>query len=183
VSVKVTQAACIRAELEEMHQRVSQRAFEISQMNHSSNNPEENWFNAQRELIWEPPVEIRESEGRFEVIAAVPGVPPEKLDIRVTPEALLIKGTPNDESNGSGIIRHSEFSRGELFRPIHFREPIDFANATGECRDGLLRLTLPVMHQVAVEIVDEQSEVVPEEKPAPKKAKARKPAPARQKRS
>jgi len=183
VSVKVTQAACIRAELEEMHHQVSQRAYEISRTNASPlNTPEENWFHARRELIWEPPMEIRQFEGRFEIVAAVAGVEPKDLEIQVTPEALLIKGGAHKECSGEGVVRHCDFSRGQLFRPIHFPEPIDIENASAEYHDGLLRLTVPVMMSGQADVV-EPMEVVEEVTPAAPKAKARKPAAPRPKRS
>lgn len=177
MSIKVTQATCIRAELEQMHEQVSERAFELSRMNRSPwNTPEENWFNAQRELIWEPPVEIRQLDGRFEIVAAVAGVEAKDLDIQVAPEALLIKGGSHKECGDGGVVRHCDFSRGQLFRPIHFPEPVDFAKATAECRDGLLRLSVPVLNHMVAEAVEEM-------KPAARKAKPRKPATTRPKRA
>lgn len=183
VSVKVTQAACIRAELEEMHQQVSQRAFEISRMNQWPTSPDENWYNAQRELIWEPPVEVRQVENRYEIVAAVAGVPARDIEVQITPEALLIKGSAHKECHGEGVVRHCDFSRGQLFRPIHFPEAIDIENATADYRDGLLRLTVPVASSVVADVV-EPVEVVEEIKPAAAaKAKARKAAAPRSKRS
>jgi len=178
LSVKVRKTASISAELDEMHHQVSQRAYELSRMNHSPRNtPEENWFNARRELIWEPPVEIRQMDDRFEVIAAVAGARPEHLDVQVAPGALLIKGRGHDECTSEGVVRHCEFSRGQLFRPIHLPEPADVENAVAEYRDGLLRVSVPVINRMVTQAAE-----IEEPKPA-RKTKPRKTAEPRQKRT
>jgi len=182
LSVKVTQTACIREELDAMHAQVSQRAYELSRMNRSPRNtPEENWFNAQRELIWEPPVEVRQIDDRFEIIAAVAGVEPKDLDLQVAPEALLITGRGHEDCGADGVVHHCDFSRGRLFRPIRFPEAMAIENTVAEYRNGLLRITVPVMSPATNPMVTESVEVaaaavtepVEEAKPAARKAKAR----------
>jgi HSP20 family molecular chaperone IbpA len=133
-------------QLEAMHQQISQRAYELFRMNGSPwNNPVEDWLNAERELLWQPSVELRRKDGQFEVLAAVAGVDAKDLDVQVTPDDLLIKGNSRHEHRSdTGTVHVCEFSHGQLFRSVHFPEPIDTAGATAECRDGLLRVTAPI---------------------------------------
>ena len=162
--VVVTQASSIHEELEQIRTKITQRAFELSRTGAPWNSPEKNWRDAERELVFEPPVEVRQIEDRFELIAAVAGV--EALNIQVTPEAVLIKGDgPHAACTDDGAVRLCDFSRGQLFRWIHFGERIDHANATAELSNGLLRFTAPLFRQTPIAV---------DEAPAVRKAAARK---------
>lgn len=169
--VVVTQAASIQEELEQLRKQIGQRAFELSRTGAHWNNPEKNWQDAERELVFEPPVEVRQIEDRFELIAAVAGV--ESLNIQVTPEAVLIKGDgPHAACTNDGVVKLCDFSRGQLFRWVHFGERIDSANTTAELKNGLLRFTAPLFRQPAAR---KRAAVVPNTKPAAK-APRRKPS-------
>ncbi len=165
--VVVTQAASIHEELEQIRNQIGQRAFELSRTGAHGNNPEKHWQDAERELVFEPSVEVRQMDDRFELLAAVPGV--EALNIQVTPEAVLIKGDgPHVACTDDGVVRLCDFSRGQVFRWIHFGERIDQANVTAELTNGLLRFTAPLFRETPIEV---------DEAPAVRKAAARKPAP------
>jgi len=175
--VEVTQAASIQEELDQLRNQIGQRAFELSRTGAHWNNPEKNWQDAERELVFEPPVEVRQIEDRFELIAAVAGV--EALNIQVTPEAVLIKGDgPHAACTNDGVVKLCDFSRGQLFRWIHFGARIDSANATAELKNGLLRFTAPLFRQTPIEVDEapvvrqtaarKRAAVVPSTKPTAK---------------
>ncbi len=141
----LTPAASIDDEVAHAHDRISDRAYELSCTSGAWNSPDENCLNAERELLWQPAVEIRQTDGRFEVRAAVAGIEPKHLAVTGTPIDLLIKGNGAHEHRQQvGTVHVSEFSYGQLFRFIHFPVPIDPAKATADYRNGLLTITAPI---------------------------------------
>ena len=143
--VTLTRTASIDDEVAHAHHRISDRAYELSCTSGAWNSPDQNWLNAERELLWQPAVDVCQKDGRFEVRAAVAGVEPRDLAVTVTPVDLLIKGNgAHERRQETGTVHVCEFSHGQLFRSIHFPVPIDPAKATADCRNGLLTITVPM---------------------------------------
>lgn len=148
-NVALTRAATIVDELEQVHHLVSERAHELFRTSGGSNSAEENWLTAERELLWQPAVEVCQQDGRFEVRAAIAGVDPKDVAITVTSEDLLITGNGGHEHRAEqGIVHLCEFNRGRLFRSIHFPQPIDSKKTIVELRNGLLVVTAPIAPSV-----------------------------------
>ena len=115
-NVALTRALSIVGELEGIHHRV--------RTSDGWSNPEDNWLNAERELFWQPAVELCRKDGQFEVRAAVAGIEPKDLAVTITSGGLLIKGNgPHEHRAEKGTVHLCEFSRGELFRSVNFPEP------------------------------------------------------------
>jgi HSP20 family molecular chaperone IbpA len=149
-NVTLTRAPSLLDELERIHHRIRERAYDLFRTSDGWSNPEDNWLNAERELFWQPAVEVCQKGGRFEVRAAVAGVDPKDLAVTVTSEDLLIKGNGAHEHRADqGTVHLCEFSRGGLFRSVHFPEPIVPENVTAECRNGLLTITAPIYQSEA----------------------------------
>jgi HSP20 family protein len=143
--VALTRTTTIADELAQVHHRISERAYDLFRTSGSSNSPDQNWLTAERELLWQPAVEVCQKDGRFEVRAAVGGVNPKDLAVTVTSEDLLIMGNGAHEHGAKrGTVLMCEFSRGHLFRSIHFPEAIDPAKVIADCQNGLLTVTAPV---------------------------------------
>jgi HSP20 family protein len=150
-NVALTRAASIVDELEQVRHRISVRAYELFRASGAWDSPDDDWLQAERELLWQPAVEVSQKDGRFEVRAAVAGVDPKDLDLTVTSEHLLIKGSGAHKHRAEiGAVYYCEFSGGQLFRAIQFPESIDAANVTAECRNGLLKVTAPLAQSEAV---------------------------------
>jgi HSP20 family protein len=132
-------------ELDRIRQRISERAYERYRTSDGCSSPDEDWLKAERELLWQPAVEVRQKDGRFEVRAAVAGVDPEDLSVTVSPEHLVIKGNgAHIHEATDGAVHCCEFSGGQLFRMVSFPEPIVAEKVTAECRNGLLTVTAPI---------------------------------------
>jgi HSP20 family protein len=137
-------------EMEQMHDQIRRRAYDLFRTNGSpSPNPIEDWLNAERETVWQPADEVRQRDGRFEVLAAVAGVDPKDLGVRVTPDDLVIKGNGvHEHTSDTETVHLREFSRGRLFRSVHFPLRIDPATVTADYRNGMLRITAPIADTV-----------------------------------
>jgi HSP20 family protein len=149
INVTLTRAPSLLDELEHIHHRIRERAYEMFRSSGRSN-PDDNWLNAERELFWQPAVEVCQHDGRFEVRAAVAGVDPKDLAVTVTAQDLIIKGNGAHEHRADqGTVHFCEFSRGGLLRSVRFPEPIVPEKVTAECRNGLLTITAPIYRSEA----------------------------------
>ena len=146
--IAVRKTDTILDEIDQLHQAISQRAHEFFR-NGSWSDALDNWLKAENELITKPAVELTQKDGRFEVLAAVPGVDMKDLVVEVTPEELLIKGqTRHDTISDKGKVHMSEIRTGQVFRSLRFPEAIDTSTAKAEYKDGMLRMTMAVAKNV-----------------------------------
>jgi HSP20 family molecular chaperone IbpA len=93
-----------------------------------------------RELV--PPVDIYENEQELLVVADVPGVSPEGLELRIEPPELRIKGTTVfDEST-------------VYYRAFRIDERIASERVSAELKDGVLKVHLPKAEKARPRKVD-----------------------------
>jgi HSP20 family molecular chaperone IbpA len=143
--VALIRSSSIGEELEQVQHRISERAYQLFRTGGGWSSAQENWLKAERELLWQPAVEVCQKDGRFVVRAAVAGVDAKELSVTVTPEDLLIKGNGAHEHHAeTGTVHSCEFSGGQLFRWVRLPEPVVPENVTAECRNGLLTVTAPI---------------------------------------
>jgi len=155
--IEIRRMDSIRSEFERLHQAISQRAYELFRHRDSwSGGPLVDWLSAEHEIVWQPPVELRQKNGQLELLAAVAGVEAKDLDVQITPEDVLIKADVDHRHTAeAGTVHVCEFSKGKVFRSIRLPERIDPETVKAEYRNGLLRLTAsiaaPVAKKVAVQ--------------------------------
>lgn len=135
-------------ELDAMQRRIANRAVEIFRDRGAAfGRAVEDWLKAEKETIWRPALEVHRTKDAFVVEAAMAGVAPSQLDVRVTPNELLLASElhhTHHEREGEAIV--CEFANGPLFRSYRFPEPVDPASVTAEYQNGLLRVTAPLAH-------------------------------------
>jgi HSP20 family protein len=142
--ISVKRADTIFDEIDRLQKAIRQRAYDLFR-NGSPSDPLDNWLKAENELITKPPVSLIQKDGRFEVLAAVPGVDMKDLVVEITPEELLIKGqTSHETTPDKSKIHMSEIRTGQVFRALRFPEAIDTSTAKAEYKDGMLRLTMAI---------------------------------------
>lgn len=83
----------------------------------------------------------------FKVVAEVPGIPKEKLDIRVRGNVVEIRGESSEETEE----KHGEYLQHErrysgYYRSLELPEPVVAADAKAKVENGLLELELPKLH-------------------------------------
>src|SRR5262245_12527915 len=79
----------ISAEIEAVQSQIRQRAFELSQSRPSDAYALYDWMTAQSEIVSVPPMELLETDGRFELKFAVAGIDPYNVSVMVTPGQIL----------------------------------------------------------------------------------------------
>jgi HSP20 family molecular chaperone IbpA len=92
--------------------------------------------------VWEPPVDVYETDDSWTVLVALPGVPPERIHYRLDGQFLDIlaeRRTPS--ACTQGVIRRKEVPHGRFARRLQFRtSPAEITSAS--VQDGCLVLTL-----------------------------------------
>lgn len=152
--IAVRKADTIFKELEQLHNVINRRAYDLFRKRGDLwGGPLGDWFNAERQLVWKPAIELRQKDRQFEVLAATPGVEAKDLDVQITPDDVLIKADiGHKHTPEEGAVQLCEFNGGQLFRSIHFPEQIDPNSATAEYRNGMLRLTASIAKPAAQKV-------------------------------
>jgi HSP20 family molecular chaperone IbpA len=71
--------------------------------------------------VWEPPVDIQETDDGWVVFLALPGVAPEDIEVRLEAEALTVKALrPVRLAGRNAVIRRLEIPHGRFIRQITF---------------------------------------------------------------
>ena len=91
-----------------------------------------------------PPVDVFENENAITLLADLPGVPRDQLNLRVDGDTLVIEAT----ATSTGTPPEMELAYGELQCPAYRRQftlsrELDAARIEAQLRDGVLRLTIP----------------------------------------
>ena len=87
-----------------------------------------------------PPVDIYETDNGLTVIADLPGVRKEDIDIKVDNGVLTMHGKPDYEA-GDSIVR--EFNLTDFYRQFQLSEEVDQEKITAEMNNGVLTIKLP----------------------------------------
>ena len=93
--------------------------------------------------VFLPPADIYETKDSIVVLAEMPGVPPEGVDISLERRVLTIRGhsVANDHSGYQRV--YNEYADGDYERVFTLSENIDRDRIEATLRDGVLQLVLP----------------------------------------
>lgn len=94
-----------------------------------------------RERFVAPPVDIYETENGLTVLADLPGVSKENLDIQVKDDLLTIQARTTQNTPGEPVRR--EFELVNFFRQFRLAETVDVNRIQAELKHGVLTLNLP----------------------------------------
>jgi HSP20 family protein len=93
--------------------------------------------------VYRPSVDIVELENELTIVADVPGVKSENIDIDFEDGVLTIQGKvePRYGENRTFLLR--EYGIGDFYRTFRVSEKVNAAGIHAECADGVLRVHLP----------------------------------------
>ena len=93
--------------------------------------------------VFAPATDIFENEHSITVLADMPGVKAQDLNIDLRENLLTLTGrvTPPEGQNEADVLR--EYHTGPFFRQFTVSEAIDQAKIDAKLADGVLRLELP----------------------------------------
>lgn len=90
-----------------------------------------------------PRVDICETANELTLIADLPGVRPEDVDLRYENGELLLHGKVRSRHEGSYLMQ--EYDVGDFYRVFTISETIDSSRIEAECKHGVLTVHLPKM--------------------------------------
>ena len=143
MKIPVHSVDTVASEVDAMQKRIASRAKQLHE-GRAGGLPLDDWLAAEREMIWRPALDVRQSDGSYVVEAAAAGLEPRQIDVRVTPYDILISADVHHHHAETADALLCEFSTGPLFRSYHFDRPIDPTRARADYKNGLLRITAPI---------------------------------------
>jgi HSP20 family protein len=154
-NVATSQKDSIVDQLEQLHQRIARRAYDLFRTRDGWGDAFGDWFAAERELISTPAVELREQDGAVIVAAALPGVEAKDITVDVTPTDVVIKAaTEHKHTEDKGHVHRCEFTAGQFFRSLPFPKPVDATKAKADYLNGMLNITVPIAPEAKAQRVD-----------------------------
>lgn len=90
-----------------------------------------------------PPVDVFENEHSITVLADLPGVPREQLQVRVDGEHLVLEATASTSGPQDLELVYGEAQCPGYRRQFTLSRELDASRIEAQLRDGVLRLTIP----------------------------------------
>ncbi len=97
--------------------------------------------------LFSPNVDILENADELTLIADVPGVAPDSIDIQYERGELAIRGRVTSSGNHPNVLLH-EYGVGDFYRVFQLGEGIDNSKIGAEIANGVLTVHLPKMERV-----------------------------------
>ncbi len=110
--------------------------------------PEDNSTSAA--AAWMPAVDVYEYDDRFVIVADVPGVDPNVIDVTMENGVLALSGerkAEERENNGAGGARRNERVFGNFYRRFSLPDTADADRVEARSAHGVLEITLPKKEQ------------------------------------
>lgn len=144
VPVKQTGQTNIFDRLEEVHNSIARRAFEIFDRNGRWPGRElDDWLRAESELLHPMHLDLTESDNNLTVRAEVPGFSAKELEINVEPRRLTITGkreTKEETTKGKTVF--CELCANEIWRVVDLPAEVDISNVSANLKDGILNIKM-----------------------------------------
>ena len=92
-----------------------------------------------------PRADIFETDTAFVILADMPGVDPDGVELVADKDTLVVRGRVNSSSTNvqTRQVEHREFELADYYRTFTLTEDLDSDGITGTLRDGVLRVEVP----------------------------------------
>jgi HSP20 family protein len=95
---------------------------------------------------WSPAIDVYETHDSYVVVAEVPGLRREQIDLSLEESRLTIRAQRSERPRATGEIVHYhqvERGHGGFTRTFKFAEKVAIEGVTADLADGVLAVTLP----------------------------------------
>ena len=133
---RIVGSELVRGRSEEINDAVARRAYEIFERRgrvHGHN--EEDWRQAESELLFPLAVTVADGGECLTVAAAVPGFDACDVEVCVEPRRVTIAGRRRPDASG---VEH----RTRMFRAVELPEDVETSDVLAEVEDGVVEVTL-----------------------------------------
>jgi HSP20 family molecular chaperone IbpA len=100
-------------------------------------------------LVFTPDVDIFETDKEITLLADMPGVKPDDLDIDLRENILTLTGESSPQQGPDEESLLSEYETGKYYRQFTLSEIIDQEKIDAQLNEGVLRLILPKVEKAA----------------------------------
>ncbi|MBD3673776.1 MAG: Hsp20/alpha crystallin family protein [Planctomycetaceae bacterium] len=111
------------------------------------NNPEQSLpspgDSSEQRLMFTPPIDIYESEEGLVLVADLPGVTLENLELQVQDNKLTLFGRVNRYVPEGLMGQHEEYGVGDFLRSFILSDEVDHERISAKLNHGVLRVILP----------------------------------------
>lgn len=101
------------------------------------------FFGVERGTSAFPPLDIRHDAENVYVVAELPGIPLEALDVSITGDTLSIKGERKAPEVPEEKFHRRERTSGHFNRLVSLPDRVESEKIQAVLKDGILRVTLP----------------------------------------
>ncbi len=99
---------------------------------------------------WSPRVDVREEDGRYVILADVPGVDPKDIEISMDKGVLTVSGERKSESQTENAkVTRVERSYGSFKRSFTLPDSVDAEAVSAAGKHGVLEISIPKKPQAA----------------------------------
>lgn len=140
--------------LDDVHGRIARRAYELFEAQGALGGRElEDWLTAERELFWQPSVDVTEKDGMLTIEMALPGMKPDDVDVQLTEHQVLVCGERSGASADGEKEPREEAPHAQLCHCIEVSATLQPAAARARLHDGVLKIEVPLAKEQAPTVV------------------------------
>ena len=103
---------------------------------------------------WTPPVDLYETSGAFVLIAEVPGLSRDQIEIQAEESRVVLRGERDTGQIPCEQYHRVERGHGRFSRAFTLPESISVDRVSADLRDGLLTVTMPKSGNHAAHRID-----------------------------
>lgn len=105
---------------------------------------------------WAPALDVSQDNDNLYVVAELPGMKKEEIDISLHEESLTIRGERQQEESSKESGFRSERFFGKFSRSVTLPTRVDAGKVAAAYKDGLLTITLPKAEEVKPKQIEVQ---------------------------
>jgi HSP20 family molecular chaperone IbpA len=94
-------------------------------------------------MLFKPPIDIYESEDGLVLLADLPGVALDTLELQVQNNKLTLFGRVKKPVGEDAELRHCEYHEGDFLRSFILSEEVDYDRIKATLSNGVLKVVLP----------------------------------------
>ena len=112
--------------------------------------------------LWEPQVDLYESENALIIFMEVAGIDPEKIKVIVELKTLIIRGERKCPVSGISCVHQLEIEYGHFERRIDLPKTIEVSATSSKIKKGMLRVHMPLyaVKQGRVDVYEAEREIL-----------------------
>lgn len=108
---------------------------------------------------WAPAVDIKEEDDKFVILADIPGVKPENIEVSMEAGVLTVKGEKESESKTEKEgYKRVERTSGSFYRRFSLPDSADGDAINASCKLGVLEIVIPKREAIKPKRINVTSE-------------------------